>query len=185
MDRERPHTTAKCQPSFNPLTWHRVGILPKMSPVTDREDKLLNLVPGFPITHTTPPGLDQGRSRSEHSSYSGSPMSIGSPVGTASLAPALKMRTCPVTPVISSSRREPPAHDDEEEMDATEDDAKKDEGWRRTRLIHSASAPCLVHHQVKLEDQMGLSVKRPVCLLGTLLYSIVTFYLASNHFIVM
>ena len=106
----------------------RVRVLPKMSPVTDREDELLNLVPGSPISHTTPLGLNRGRSRSEHGSYSGSPMSIGSPVGMASLAPALKMCTCPVTPMISSSRREPPAHNDEEEMDATEDDAEKDEG---------------------------------------------------------
>ena len=112
-------------PSFD-LAW--VGILPKMSPVMDREDELLNLAPGSPITHTAPPGLDQGCSRSERSSYSGSPMSIGSPVGTAGLMPALKMCTCLVTPMISSSRREPPAHDDEEEMDATEDDAEKDEG---------------------------------------------------------
>ena len=57
-------------------------------------------------------------------------MSIGSPVGTAGLAPALKVDTRLVMPVISSSRREPPAHDDKEEMDATEDEAKeeKDEG---------------------------------------------------------
>ena len=112
-------------PSFD-LAW--VGVFPKMSPVMDREDELLNLVPGSPITCTTPPGLNQGCSRSERSSYSGSPMSIGSPVGRAGLAPALKMRTCPVRSMISSSRREPPAHDDEEGMDAAEDDAEKDEG---------------------------------------------------------
>ena len=57
-------------------------------------------------------------------------MLIGSPVGMAGLAPALKVHNHLVMPVISSSRREPPAHDDKEEMDATEDDAKeeKDEG---------------------------------------------------------
>ena len=59
-------------PSFD-LAW--VGILPKMSPVTDQENKLLNLVPGSPITRTAPLGLNQGCSRSECSSYSGSPMS--------------------------------------------------------------------------------------------------------------
>ena len=32
----------------------RVGVFPKMSPVTDREDELLNLVPGSPITCTRP-----------------------------------------------------------------------------------------------------------------------------------
>ena len=81
-----------------PFDLARLGILPKMSPVTDQENELLNLVPGSPITCTAPPGLNQGCSRSERSSYSGSPMSLGSPAGTASLALALKVRThrlCP------------------------------------------------------------------------------------------
>ena len=59
-------------PPFD-LAW--VGILPKMSPITDQENKLLNLAPGSPITRTAPPGLNQGCSRSERSSYSRSPMS--------------------------------------------------------------------------------------------------------------
>ena len=56
-------------------------------------------------------------------------MSLGSPAGTVSLALALKVHACPVTPVSFSSRREPPAHNVKEEMDAVEDDAeeKKDE----------------------------------------------------------
>ena len=110
-------------PPFD-LAW--VGILPKMSPITDRENELLNLVPGSPITCTAPPGLNQGRSRSERSSYSGSPMLLGSPAGTVSLTLALRVHTRPVTPVIFSSRREPPAHDIEEEMDAMEDDAEEE-----------------------------------------------------------
>ena len=109
-----------------PFDLARVGILPKMSPITDQENELLNLAPGSPITRTARPGLNQGRSRSECSSYSGSPMSLGSPAGTASLALALKVRTRPVTPVTFSSRREPPAHNAEEEMDAVEDDAKQE-----------------------------------------------------------
>ena len=104
----------------------RVGILPKMSPITDRENKLLNLALGPPITCTTPPGLNQGRSRSERSSYSGSPMLLGSPAGTVSLTLALRVHTCLVTPMIFSSRRELPAHDVKEEMDATEDDAEEE-----------------------------------------------------------
>ena len=104
----------------------QVGILPKMLPITDQEDELLNLVPGSPITRTAPPGLNQGCSRSERSSYSRSPMLLGSPAGTVSLTLALKVCTRPVMPVIFSSRREPPAHDVEEEMDATEDDAKEE-----------------------------------------------------------
>ena len=109
-----------------PFDLARVGILPKMSPITDQENELLNLAPGSPITRTAPQGLNQGRSKSEHSSYSGSPMSLGSPAGTMSLELALKVRTRPVTPMIFSSRREPPAHDVKEEMDAMEDDAKEE-----------------------------------------------------------
>ena len=112
-----------------PFDLNQVGVLPQMSPITDRENKLLNLVPGSPITRTAPPGLNQGRSRSEHSLYSGSPMLLGSPAGTASLAIALRVHTCPVTPMISSSRRDPSAHDVEEEMDTMDDNAdeEKDE----------------------------------------------------------
>ena len=67
----------------------QVGIFPMMSPMTDREDELLNLAPGSPVTRTAPPGLTQGHSGLEHSSYSGSPMSLGSPARTASLITAL------------------------------------------------------------------------------------------------
>ena len=106
----------------------QVGILPKMSPVTDQENELLNLALGSPVMRTAPPGLSQGRSRSGHSSCSGSPMSLGSQAGM-SLALALKVCTRPVTPVMfgSSSREEPPKYGDEEDMDAAEDDAAEDD----------------------------------------------------------
>ena len=92
-----------------PFDLAQVGILPKMLPMTDRENELLNLVPGSPVMCTAPPGLSQGRSRSGHSLCSRSPMSLGSPAGT-SLALALKVLTRPVTPAMfgSSSREEPP-----------------------------------------------------------------------------
>ena len=105
----------------------QVGILPKMLPMTDQENKLLNLAPGSPVTRTAPPGLSQGWSRSGHSLCSGSPMSLGSPAGTMSLTLALKVRTCPVTPTMFSSREEPPRDSDEEEMDAAEDNAGEKE----------------------------------------------------------
>ena len=108
-----------------PFDLAQVGILPKMSPITDRENKLLNLALGSPITRTALLGLNQVRSRSERSSYSGSPMSLGSPAGTASLTLALRVHTRLVTPTISS-RRESPAHDVEEEMDTTEEDAEEE-----------------------------------------------------------
>ena len=111
-----------------PFDLAQVGTLPKMSPVTDRENELLNLVLGSPMTRTAPPGLSQGRSRLGHSSCSGSPMLLGSLVGT-SLALALKVRTHPVTPTMfgSGSREDPPKDGDEEDMDTTEDDTEEEE----------------------------------------------------------
>ena len=109
-----------------PLDLARVGILPKMSPITDQENALLNLTLGSPVTHTTPPGLGQGQGRSERSSCSGSPMSLGSLALTSSLTLTLKVRTHLATPLMFSGREEPSRNSDEEEeeMDVTEDDAE-------------------------------------------------------------
>ena len=113
--------------SIPPFDLAQVGLLPKMSPMTNGENALLNLAPGSPVTRTAPPRLGQGQSRSEHSSCSGSPMSLGSLAGTMSLTLALKVHTHPVTPVRFGSREEPPRDGDEEEMDAAEDDAEEKE----------------------------------------------------------
>ena len=76
----------------------KVGMLPKMSPITDQENALLNLTPGSPVTRAAPPGLSRGQGGSERSSCSGSHMSLGSPaVGGA-------------------------VEEEEEEMDAVEND---------------------------------------------------------------
>ena len=88
-----------------PFDLAQVGILPKMLSIMDRENKLLNLAPGSPITHTAPPRPNQGRSRSERSSYSRSPMLLGSPAGTASLALALRVHTHPVTPMTFGQQK--------------------------------------------------------------------------------
>ena len=109
-----------------PFDLAQLGILPKMPPVTDREKELLNLVLGSPVRRIAPPGLSQGRSRLGRSSYSGSPMSLGSPAGMG-LALALKVHTRPAMPAMFGSREEPPRDGDEEEMDAVEDDAKEEE----------------------------------------------------------
>ena len=122
-----------------PFDLAQVGILPKMSPMTDQENKLLNLVLGSPVTCTAPPGLTQARSRSEHSSFSGSPRSLGSPAGMVSLALALRVHTHPATPVIFSSRRQPPTDDGKEEMDAAGDDAEED--WRPRDDNYTSTRP--------------------------------------------
>ena len=102
----------------------KVGVLPKMSPITDQENALLNLAPGSPVMHAAPPGLGRGKGGSGRSSCSGSPMSLGSPAVGSSLALAIKVRTCPGTPSTFGGREELPrgAVEEEEEMDTTEND---------------------------------------------------------------
>ena len=102
----------------------KVGVLPKMSPITDQENALLNLAPGSPVTHATPPGLGQGKGGSGRSSCSGSPMSLGSPAVGSSLELAIKVHTQPGTPSMFGGWEELPrgAIEEEEEMDATEND---------------------------------------------------------------
>ena len=102
----------------------KVGMLPKMLPITDQENALLNLTPGSPVTHATPPGLGPGKGGSGRSSCSGSPMSLGSPAVGSSLALAIKARTCPGTPSMFGRWEGLPrgAVEEEEEMDATEND---------------------------------------------------------------
>ena len=106
----------------------KVGVFPKMSPVTDQENALLNLAPGSPVTHAAPPGLGRGKSGSERSSCSGSPMSLGSPAVGSSLVLAIKACTRLGTPSTFGGWEELPrgAIEEEEEMDAAEnDDAKQ------------------------------------------------------------
>ena len=109
-----------------PFDLTQLGMLPTMSPMTEQENELLNLAPGSPIRCGAPPGLGQSQNRSQCSSYSGSPMSIGSPAGMASLVRMLQVHTCMATPTIFSCRRESLAQDVKEEMDATQDDADED-----------------------------------------------------------
>ena len=103
----------------------KVGVLPKMSPITDQENALLNLAPGSPVTRTAPPGLGQGKGGSGRSSCSGSPMSLGSPAVGLSLVLAIKVCTHPGTPSTFGGREELPrgaVEEEEEEMDAAEND---------------------------------------------------------------
>ena len=102
----------------------KVGVLPKMSPITDQENALLNVAPGSPVRHAAPPGLGQGRGGSGRSSCSCSPMSLGSPALGSSLTLALKARSCPRTPLVLGGQEElfRDVVEEEEEMDAAEND---------------------------------------------------------------
>ena len=108
-----------------PFDIAKVGVLPKMLPITDQENALLNLAPGSPVTRATPPGLSRGQGGSGRSSCSGSPMSLGSPAVGSSLPLALKVCTRLGTPSTFGGREELPrgaVEEEEEEMDATEND---------------------------------------------------------------
>ena len=116
QDHMTPHLTYIPQFSIA-----KVGMLPKMSPITDQENALLNLAPGSPVTHATPPGLSRGKSGSGHSSCSGNPMLLGSPAVGSGLALAIKVGTHLGTPSTFGGWGELPRgaiEEEEEEMDA-------------------------------------------------------------------
>ena len=101
----------------------KVGVLTKMSPITDQENALLNIAPGSPVTRAAPPGLDRGQGGLGRSSCSDSPMSLGSPAVASSLALALKVHTRPGTPSTFGGNA---VEEEEEEMDAEESNDAKD-----------------------------------------------------------
>ena len=81
-----------------PFDIAKMGVLPRMSPITDQENALLNVAPGSPVMRAAPPGLDRGQGGSGRSSCSGSPMLLGYPAPGSALALALKVHTRLVTP---------------------------------------------------------------------------------------
>ena len=122
--RTLPHYS-KAPTTIPPFDIAKVGVLPRMSPITDQENALLNITPGSPVRRAAPPGLDRGQGGSGPSSCSDSPMSLGSPAPGSSLGLALKVRTQPVTPSTFGIREGLPrstVEEDEEEMDAAGSD---------------------------------------------------------------
>ena len=122
--RTLPHysETLTTIPSFNIA---KVGVLPRMSPITDQENALLNVAPGSPVRHAAPPGLDRGQGGSGRSSCSGSPMSLGSPAPGLALALALRVHTWPVMPSTFGGWEGLPrstVEEEDEEMDAVGSD---------------------------------------------------------------
>ena len=58
--RTPPHYS-KTPAYIPPFDIAKVGMLPKMSPITDQENALLNLAPGSPVMRAAPPGLGRGQ----------------------------------------------------------------------------------------------------------------------------
>ena len=118
--RTPPHYS-KTPTTIPPFDISKVGVLPRMLPITDQENALLNVTPGSPVRRAAPPGLDRGQGGSGHSSCSDSPMSLGSPAPGSSLALALKVHTRPVTPSTFGRWEGLPrstVEEEDEEMDA-------------------------------------------------------------------
>ena len=121
---QTPTHYSEAPTTIPPFDIAKVGVLPRMSPITDQENALLNVTPGSPVRRA-PPGLDRGQGGSGPSSCSDSPMSLGSPVPRLSLGLALKVPTRPVTPLTFGVWEGLPRstmEEDEEEMDATGSD---------------------------------------------------------------
>ena len=93
---------------------------PVMSPVTDNENALLNLVPGSPVKNVVLTGVGRLGRGSECSSGADSPMSLGSPAGT-NLGMALRIRARVPTPTQFDNKQT--LSDEEEDMDATTESA--------------------------------------------------------------
>ena len=118
---QTPPHYSEAPTTIPPYDIAKVGMLPRMLPITYQENALLNIAPGSPVRHAAPPGLDRGQGGSGPSSCSDSPMSLGSPAPGLSLGLALKVHTRSVTPSTFGIREGLPRstlEEDEEEMDA-------------------------------------------------------------------
>ena len=104
-------------PTILPFDLALLGLTAPMSPMTVGENVLLNLAPGSPVKSLAPAGIGHGARGSVPSSCSDSPMSIGSPAITSSLALALKVHMRAPTLALLDARKE---SSDEENMDATD-----------------------------------------------------------------
>ena len=107
-----------------------LGLPALMSPVTAGENVLLSLALGLPVKSSVPPGIGRGARLSGWSSCSDSPMSLGSPAVTSSLALALKVHACALTPALLDdakidSSSEDSSSSDEEDMDAVDNSPRE------------------------------------------------------------
>ena len=131
-------------PTIPPFDVALLGLPAPMSPVTVGENALLNLALGSPIKSLVPPGIGRGARVSGWSSCSDSPMSLGSPAVTSSLALALKVHARAPTPALLDARTDSSEDtSDEEDMDAVDDSPRTEqtEDPLEDHNIHMASTP--------------------------------------------
>ena len=117
-------------PTIPPFDMALLGLPALMSPVTVRENVLLGLAPRLPIKSSVLPGIGHGARLLGRSSCSDSPMSLGSPAVTSSLALALKVRAHALTPALldnakTDSSSEDTSSSDEEDMDVVDNSPRE------------------------------------------------------------
>ena len=146
-----PHFS-KTSPTIPPFDLALLGLPAPMSPLTAGENTLLNLALGLPVKSSALPGIGLGATVSGRSSCSDSPISLGSPAVTSSLALALKVCAHVPMPALLDDAKTDSSEDcsssDEEDMDATENSPREGTDWRPTwkpRCPHGQRAFILAH----------------------------------------
>ena len=117
-------------PTIPPFDLALLGLPAPMSPVTAGENALLGLAPGLPVKSSVPPGIGHGARLSGWSSCSDSPMSLGSPAVTSSLALALKVcARVPMPALLDDTKMDSSSEDssssDEDDMDAADNSPRE------------------------------------------------------------
>ena len=116
-------------PTIPPFDLALLGLPAPMSPVTAGKNALLGLAPRLPVKSLALPGIGRGVRVSGQSSCSDSPMSLGSPAITSSLALALKVCARVLMPaLLDDAKTDSSSEDsssDEEDMDATDNSPRE------------------------------------------------------------
>ena len=114
-------------PTIPPFDLALLGLPAPMSPMTAGKNALLNLALGSPVKSSVLPGIGRGVRVSGRSSCSDSPMSLGSPAITSSLALALKVRARAPMPALLNAGTDSSedSSSDEEDMDATDNSTRE------------------------------------------------------------
>ena len=116
-------------PTIQPFDLALLGLPALMSPVMAGENALLSLAPGSPVKSSALPGIGHEARVLGRSSCSDSPMSLGSPAVTSSLALALKVRAHALMPaLLNDAKTDSSSEDsssDEEDMDTADNSPRE------------------------------------------------------------
>ena len=155
-------------PTIPPFDLALLGLPALMSPVMAGENVLLALAPGSPVKSSVLPGIGCGVRLLGQSSCSDSPMSLGSPAITSSLALALKVCARAPTPaLLDDAKTDTSSEDsssDEEDMDATDTSPREGSDWRLTwkpQCPHGQCTFILAHRRGETSTWNQIVFRRP------------------------